>query len=56
MLDYIDKLTAAKIRKICHDENICNYSKLKKKELVIYVKQHLIQKMIDEGIEKLSLL
>lgn len=53
MLEELDRFTVAKLKKICQDENILNYNKLKKKELLTCIKRHKLQKMIDEGIEQL---
>lgn len=53
MLDELNKLTSVKLKKICQDEKIPNYSKLKKKELLQHIKKHKLQKMVDEGVEQL---
>ena len=46
--------TTVKLKKICLDEGLSGYSKMTKKELVTYVKIHLLHKMLNKNIAKLN--
>lgn len=50
----INKCTLAKLKKICHEENITGYSKLKKKDLINRITIVRLERMVQSGIKELS--
>jgi len=53
MFKALDKMTSIKLKKLCQDEQIPGYSKLKKKQLVDHIKKHKLNIMIKEGMDQL---
>lgn len=53
MFKALDKMTLINLKKLCKDEKIPEYSKLKKKQLVEHIKKHRLDIMVKEGMDKL---
>lgn len=53
MFENLNELTSAGLKKICRDERISGYSRMKKQELITHIKKNRIRCAIDAGIEKL---
>ena len=49
----LDKLTSVKLKKLCQDEQIPGYSKLKKKPLLQHIKTHKLNILIKDGMDQL---
>lgn len=56
MFDELNTISTSGLKKICREENIPKYSKLKKQDLVILIKSYRISLMVKEGLEQLNLL
>ena len=53
-LDNLHKHTVTALKKICKNQGFDGYSSMRKKELVIFTREQLLIKMIDEGIQQLD--
>jgi len=53
MFKDINSMTLLKLKKLCHEEHIHGYSKLKKKQLVQHVKTHKLNVIIKDGMTEL---
>ena len=56
MFEDLDSVSITGLKKICKQESIHGYSKLKKSELVNLIKSHRITYMVQEGLDKLNTL
>lgn len=56
MFDTLNSASVADLKKICRNERIHKYSKLKKQEIIDLIKSHRITTMVQEGIKKLNAL
>lgn len=54
MNEDLNSVTVAELKKICKDEHIHNYSRLKKTELINIIKRHRVMLLIKSGIDKLN--
>jgi hypothetical protein len=53
MFEHVEKITTAGLRKICRENKLSGYGKLRKADLVIFVKKHLLEESIKKGIDEL---
>lgn len=53
MFNKLDSLSVVDLRKICRDENIHKYSKLRKKDMLKLINTHRINIMVKDGIDTL---
>ena len=53
MFEALDGMTATKLKKLCQEDHITGYGKLKKKQLVQHVKIHKINGIIKNGMDQL---
>jgi hypothetical protein len=53
-MEEIEHFTIARLKKICHGKGIRGYSKLKKKDLIILIKTHLIKQQVKQGLAQLG--
>ena len=52
-MEDMSKLTATGLKRICRNEGIKGYSKIKKNELIVLVQAHRLDAMITLGVEEL---
>ena len=50
----LDKSTVSELKKICKEEGVSNYTKLKKRELISRIKLNRINNIVNDGLEKLN--
>lgn len=53
MFEGLDKMTLGNMKKLCQDEGIPGYSKLKKTQLLDHIKKHRLDIMVKSGIDQL---
>ena len=51
----LNKMTVSELKSICKSESIEGYTKLKKIQLINCIIAHMIDKAIEQGIEKLHM-
>ena len=52
-MDSLNKLTVVKLRKLCRDEQISDYTRLKKRPLIRHIKTYRTGITIKEGLAQL---
>jgi ATP-dependent helicase/DNAse subunit B len=53
-MDELDKSTVSVLKKICQEEGISNYKKLKKRELISHIRLNRINNIVNDGLKKLN--
>lgn len=53
-MDELDKLTVNTLKKLCQEEGIPNYTKLKKRELISHIRLYRINIIVNDGLNKLN--
>ena len=53
-LEVLSSYTSSKLKKLCRKESIRGYSKLKKDDLLIYIKTELLTRQVEQGIVQLE--
>lgn len=54
MFDELDSMKTAHLKNICRVEGIPKFSKLRKQQLIAYIKEYRVDKMIKKGISLLD--